>query len=67
MKRILKNWQTYLNEGGITIQKHTGRGGSFSREVFRDQLNYYIGGTFQQFEDITEILEKISATEASYG
>ena len=63
MKRIITKWKTYLNEGGLTIQKHTGRGGSFSREVFRDQLNYYIGGTFQQFEDITEILEKISATE----
>ena len=55
MKRILKKWQTYLNEGGITIQKHTGRGGSFSREVFRDHLNYYIGGTFQQFDNIAEI------------
>ena len=63
MKRILKKWQCYLNEGGITIQKHTGRGGSFSREVFRDQLNFYLGGTYQQFQDIGEILQKISATD----
>jgi hypothetical protein len=63
MKRILTKWKTYLNEGGLTIQRHTGRGGSFSREVFRDQLSFYIGGMFQQFENIAEILEKISATE----
>ncbi len=64
MKRLLTKWKTYLlNEGGITIQKHTGRGGNFSREVFRDKLNFYIGGTYQQFEDIGEILEKVSATE----
>ncbi len=63
MKRILKNWQSYLNEGGLTIQKHTGRGGSFSREVFRDQLNFYLGGTYQQFQDIGEILDKIKTTE----
>ena len=64
MKRILKNWKSYLlNEGGITIQKHTGRGGKYSREVFRDRLNYYLGGTYQQFQDIGEILDKISATD----
>jgi len=63
MKRILTKWQTYLNEGGITIQKHTGRGGSFSREVFRDQLNFYVGNAFQQFTDIGDILKKVSATD----
>tara|TARA_R110000824_G_scaffold89748_3_gene219776 strand:+ start:963 stop:1499 length:537 start_codon:yes stop_codon:yes gene_type:complete len=62
MKRILTKWKTYLNEGGITIQKHTGRGGSFSREVFRDHLAFYIGSLYPQFEDIGEILTKISAT-----
>jgi len=63
MKRILKNWKTYLNEGGVTIQKHTGRGGRFSREVFRDHLNFYLGGTYQQFQDIGEILQKIKASD----
>ena len=63
MKRMMKRWQTYLNEGGLTIQKHTGRKGRYSREVFRDQLNFYLGGTYQQFQDIGEILQKISATD----
>ena len=63
MKRMMKKWRTYLNEGGLTIQRHTGRKGKYSREVFRDQLNFYLGGTYQQFQDIGEILQKISATD----